>query len=212
MNNPPEWTKKLSDEQRRSLIKYVGLVLKFNKKINLISRGPEKLSEEGLCWELVLDSCLASALLMKEKKENKVRFFKIADLGTGAGFPGLVMGILCPDQKVDLVESSQKKSYFLRVCVEVLKLTSVEVKNVRVQSLREPLTCALSKAFFPLQKRLALTRHLFKKGSVYYHMCSKKSAEDWLGLSGAEKKMWSPAFIPFPKALSNKGLLRLKKT
>ena len=212
--NIPQWTRQIPNEKLNLLVQYVKLMLKFNKKINLISRSSKKQSSEQLCWELILESYLASTLLMKDKKlkKQKEKTFLLADLGSGAGFPGLVTGIFYPKDKIWLVESSQKKSYFLRLCTYSLKLSNVEVKNRRVQDLDQSFSFAVSKAFFSLAYRLTLTRHLFKKGAIYYHLSKPGLWEkEHLDIPEEEKNKWTKTLLFFPKNLSNKSLIRLEK-
>ena len=58
---------------------------------------------------------------------------RIADLGSGGGFPGLALAIALPDADVALVESVARKSAFLHAAVERLELTNVEVVNARAE-------------------------------------------------------------------------------
>lgn len=65
----------------------------------------------------------------------------LMDVGTGAGFPGVVIAITCPDLKVHLVESVQKKVHFLREVRRSLALTNVEIHPNRVEKLDPALRC-----------------------------------------------------------------------
>ena len=59
---------------------------------------------------------------------------KVADAGTGAGFPGIPIKIMRPDIDITLIESSRKKSVFLRHIIRILKLNRVSVLNNRIES------------------------------------------------------------------------------
>lgn len=58
---------------------------------------------------------------------------KVADIGSGAGFPGIVLKIFFPNLKVSLIESNQKKVHFLKLVIESLNLKEVEVISGRAE-------------------------------------------------------------------------------
>jgi 16S rRNA (guanine527-N7)-methyltransferase len=69
------------------------------------------------------------------------------DLGSGAGLPGVVVAIACPDLRVTLVESRRPRAAFLQLVVDRLSLTNTEVSNERVETLTEPVDLCFSRAF-----------------------------------------------------------------
>jgi 16S rRNA (guanine527-N7)-methyltransferase len=60
---------------------------------------------------------------------------KLVDIGSGAGFPGMIIAMACPQAKITLVESDRKKSQFLKEVSRELELTNVEVICARVEEL-----------------------------------------------------------------------------
>lgn len=81
-----------------------------------------------------------SALALEQVRTSQ----RMADLGTGAGFPGLALAIALADTQVALVENDPKKSGFLREVSGVLGLTNVEVVGLPLQSWTEGVgTCDL---------------------------------------------------------------------
>jgi 16S rRNA (guanine527-N7)-methyltransferase len=60
----------------------------------------------------------------------------VADVGSGAGFPGIPIKLWVPEISLTLVESNHKKATFLREVVRALTLTDVDIQNVRAESLR----------------------------------------------------------------------------
>ncbi|MGZ5298828.1 MAG: 16S rRNA (guanine(527)-N(7))-methyltransferase RsmG [Actinomycetota bacterium] len=69
------------------------------------------------------------------------------DLGSGAGLPGVVVAIACPDLDMTLVESRRPRAAFLQLVVDRLGLTNTVVSNERVETLREPVDLCFSRAF-----------------------------------------------------------------
>jgi 16S rRNA (guanine527-N7)-methyltransferase len=69
------------------------------------------------------------------------------DLGSGAGFPGVVVAIACPDLLVTLVESRRPRAAFLQLVLDRLELTNGAVSNVRVETLDGPVDLCFSRAF-----------------------------------------------------------------
>jgi 16S rRNA (guanine527-N7)-methyltransferase len=69
------------------------------------------------------------------------------DLGSGAGLPGVVVAIACPDLQMTLVESRRPRAAFLELVVDRLGLTSTIVSNKRVETLSEPVDLCFSRAF-----------------------------------------------------------------
>ena len=105
----------VSRETIRSLIKYEDLLVKANKSLNLIGNSTIK----QIWTRHFLDSCQVIDFISKNDKE-------LVDLGSGAGFPGLVLAIILKDRKIPLkiklIEKSPKKTKFLRRVISELNL------------------------------------------------------------------------------------------
>ena len=104
------------------LLEYGSLLLETNKHTNLTAIRDEKTMYE----KHFLDS-----LLLQNKIPNGVE--KAMDIGTGAGFPGMVLAIANPNIKFTLMDSVSKKTKFLEMVVEKLNLPNVEVVNMRAE-------------------------------------------------------------------------------
>jgi len=135
----------VSRETITSLIKYENYLIKSNKTLNLI--GKSTINEIWL--RHFLDSSQVIDFIDKNTSS-------LIDLGSGAGFPGLIIAILAKDRKiylkVKLIEKSPKKASFLREIVNYLNL-NVEVLNINALTHVKKLEADLivARAFKPLK-------------------------------------------------------------
>jgi len=108
----------LSDEQLARLFSHYELLERWNNRINLTSVEPgEEMVVRHYC-----ESLFFGTQLPQEARS-------IADIGSGAGFPGIPMAILQPNWKITLVESNQRKAVFLRESTRGLSNVSVVARR-----------------------------------------------------------------------------------
>jgi 16S rRNA (guanine527-N7)-methyltransferase len=109
---------------------------------------------------------------------------RLLDIGSGAGFPGLPLKILFPAIELLLLEASQKKAFFLRNMVRVLKLEGVEVVHGRAETQEikkryaEKFDLVLSRALADLPTFLQLALPYTKHGGYIVGMRGKQGAEE----------------------------------
>ena len=140
----------VSRETITSLKKYEDLLIKANKSLNLVGN-----STINQIWSRhFLDSAQVIDFVDKNDK-------CLVDLGSGAGFPGLVLAIACKDRKIPLkiklIEKSSKKVKFLKDVIEELDL-KVEVfnQNILEEEIKFVEDVFIARAFKPLKKILQL--------------------------------------------------------
>ena len=114
----------LTDIQVNQADKYLNQILKWNKTRNLVSRNLRKND--------LAEHFLDCAVLQKHLTHGSV-----IDLGTGAGFPGICLGIIDPNRELTLVDSNIKKTSFLIHIKNELGLNSVSIKNLRVEEIEQ---------------------------------------------------------------------------
>ena len=125
----------VSHETAEKLKIYHGLLLKWQKAINLVS--PKTLDESWI--RHFADSVQVERYVSRESSLDGVgQPREIADIGSGAGFPGMVLAILRPDLEISLVESDERKCQFLRT---VSRETNVRVSifDSRIEEVAEEL-------------------------------------------------------------------------
>ena len=106
------------------LLIYLEMLMKKNKVMNLTAIR----EKDDIIDKHFFDSMLLNDLLKKEDKN-------IIDIGTGAGFPGLVLAILNPDKNFLLVDSVKKKISFINEVIERLELKNVKTSTKRAEEL-----------------------------------------------------------------------------
>lgn len=112
------------------LLEYLALLLRWNQTYNLTAvRDP---------GEMVSKHLLDSLAMHPYVDDIAVRGGSLADLGTGAGLPGIPLAIARPGLRVTLVESAGKKARFMREAVRQLGLGDVRVAETRIEALDEP--------------------------------------------------------------------------
>lgn len=108
-------------EKKRELEEFRKLLLEYNQKYNLTTI----LEEKDVYFKHFLDSCIGEWLF----KENS----SIAEIGSGAGFPSMVLKIVRDDLSFSLFESVGKKCEFLRVVVDNFAFKGVNIYNLRAE-------------------------------------------------------------------------------
>lgn len=152
----------LTSNQLEQLEKYYQVLVDYNEKVNLT-----RITEIN---EAYIKHFYDSLILSKLGVElgNK----KLVDVGTGAGFPGMVLKIQNPNLNVTLLEPSNKRVTFLNKVINELNLELVTTSNERaedfVKTNRESFDIATSRAVAALNILLELTAPLVKKGGHIY--------------------------------------------
>jgi 16S rRNA (guanine527-N7)-methyltransferase len=162
-----------SEEQIHAFMVFLAELKKWNRAYNLTGIGEDK--------EIVVKHFLDSLLYLKVIPEGTVT---VADIGSGAGFPGIPVKIIRPEIEMYLIESSGKKTAFLRHIVKKLGLDGIEVIEKRVeevQSGRElpsPIDVAVTRALFSVREFIEKASHLVKQGGVLILSKGPKVSEE----------------------------------
>jgi 16S rRNA (guanine527-N7)-methyltransferase len=123
----------LTTEQQDRLKRHYDLLLHWNRKLNLIStRSESEIIERHYYESLFLGRHLPAGPL------------KIADIGSGAGFPGFVVAVQRPEFAVTLIESHQRKAVFLREAAR--EVANIRVLAQRAEDVQEKFDWVMSRA------------------------------------------------------------------
>ena len=180
---------RVSRETIRSLMQYEQFLINANKNLNLIGKS----TIHNIWIRHFLDSAQLIDFIDKNQKS-------LVDLGSGAGFPGLVLAIIAKDRKISLkvklIEKSPKKIKFLTNLIYKLSL-DVEILNANIFDLRCKIKQDLivARAFKPLEKILELMHKKVKNWKKIFIFLGKTGQNELLQAS----KNWD---IKYKKRMS----------
>jgi 16S rRNA (guanine527-N7)-methyltransferase len=139
---------------------YLATLKKWNKVYNLTA-----INEDS---EIIVKHFLDS-LSVNQYIQNSER---ILDVGTGAGFPGLILALFNPEKSFVLVDGVSKKISFLQEMIGKLNLKNVIVVHTKVEqyNVAEQFDIIISRAFADIKKMTKLTSHLIKDGGKFIAM------------------------------------------
>lgn len=147
----------LTDRQAEQFCEYGELLLAWNEKMNLTAITEPQ--------EVIIKHFVDSLVLVKMIHQGR-----LADVGTGAGFPGIPLKIMNPELDVVLVDSLAKRLEFLNVVIQKLQLTDIVTVHSRAEDagrdprFREKFDCVTARAVARLPVLLELCLPLVKKG------------------------------------------------
>jgi 16S rRNA (guanine527-N7)-methyltransferase len=150
-----------SEEQIQAFMVFLSELKKWNRAYNLTGIREDK--------EIVEKHFLDSLLYLKAMPEGAI---KVADIGTGAGFPGIPIKIIRPEIEMYLIEPSGKKTAFLGHIINKIGLEKIEVIEKRVEEVKSgrelpsPVDIAVTRALFSIREFIKKSSHLVKEGGA----------------------------------------------
>lgn len=140
-------------EQLSQLEEYYNLLVEWNSKMNLTRIT----SKEDAYLKHFYDSLTIKKII------DLNNYNSLCDIGTGAGFPGIVLKIFYPHLKVVLVDAREKKLKFLDEVIKKLNLKDITTKHIRAEEYNEKFDIVTSRAVANISKLMDYTMHLVKK-------------------------------------------------
>lgn len=158
----------LTDKQKKQYSDYARLIAEYNKVMNLTGIDDE--------FNVYLKHFYDSLLIAEDLPDSGA---KIGDIGSGAGFPGVVLAIKFPGNQFYLIEPMQKRAKFLQLVVEQLGLENVEIVNDRAEDLDgEQYDVVTARAVAALNVLLELGMPLLKVGGKFIALKGSKGDEE----------------------------------
>ncbi len=197
----------LSNEQLNQLDEYYQLLINWNNKINLTAIT----AKEEVFLKHFYDSLTISYVIDLNKEES------LCDIGTGAGFPGLVLKICFPHLKITLIDALNKRIKFLEEVCEKLQLKDVTIIHARAEEYalknREIFDVVTARAVAPLNILLEYSSPLVKVSK--YFIALKGNEDSSSSLTAAKilnLKLVKEYKFLLPKENSNRTIIKYQKT
>lgn len=148
-----------TEDQARLLAVYLGLLVKWNSRMNLVGPGT---------WPLILETLIQDSWYLADALQYLIpQPAETLDLGAGAGLPGIPLRILWQSGDYYLVEPRQKRSIFMEQALVSMQLPRTKVLCCRMEALppaRRKAGLILSRAFMPWKKLLAAVQEFLAPG------------------------------------------------
>ncbi len=198
----------LTPEQIRLFDIYLKELKTWSVRTNLISRKNDR--------EIILKDFIDSLTIVKHISTGA----SLADLGSGAGLPGIPVKIVRPDLEMILIEARQKRTSFLKHMVRVLGLTGIDVlrpegKETDIMERPEKFDFVVSRAFGPLRKLSSAAGRLVATGGTLLAMKGKEGEKELQdNLEFLEEEGWEKSFVErslLPILNHERVLIGLKK-
>jgi 16S rRNA (guanine527-N7)-methyltransferase len=154
------------DQQQLDKVKvFLEELERWNRRYGFVARSDpsnRQVDRRQLVVRHVLDSLAAWSTVEAFDQKGQV-----ADVGSGAGFPGIPLAVFFPDSRFTLLEPSAKKSAFLRNAAILADLRNIEVMENRLEEVSRRFDLVVFRAFSPLSKEsLARLRRVLKPAGV----------------------------------------------
>jgi len=194
----------LADAQLAQLLDYLELIGKWNKVYNLTAvRQPAEMLTHHL-----LDSL---AVIGPLQRQTAGRPIKLLDVGSGAGLPGVVIAICCPEIRVDCVDTVAKKAAFVQQAAATLALPNLRGVHDRVENLSGPYDVITSRAFASLADFITWSMAALAEQGVWLAMKGKQPTEEIADLP-QEVEMFHVEQLEVPGLDAERCIIWMKPT
>ena len=166
----------LSEAQVGALMEYLALIQKWTKVYNLTAvRDPAEMLTHHLLDSLAVINPLRKQLAALAPTEARRR---LLDVGSGAGLPGIVIAICCPEIAVDCVDTVAKKAAFIQQVAVTLRLPNLRGVHARVENLTDKYDVISSRAFASLVDFTSWSVQALAEQGIWMGMKGKHPADE----------------------------------
>ena len=190
----------ITELQLKQLERYYELLVEYNKVMNLTGITIKE--------EVYLKHFYDSLTIVKVIDLNNYK--TLCDVGTGAGFPGLVLKILYPNLKVTLLDSLNKRLNFLNVVIKELNLKDIETVHTRAEEYNKQFDITVARAVAPLNILLEYCIPLTKVNGYFIAM-KGKNEEATNALKELNSEIIETNSFLLPIENSDRTIIKIKK-
>jgi 16S rRNA (guanine527-N7)-methyltransferase len=185
----------LDDQQIQQLLDYLDLIQKWTKVYNLTAvRDPAEMLTHHLLDSLAVINplraqlaVLSAAGVVPEAAVGESEKVRLLDVGSGAGLPGVVIAICCPEVAVDCVDTVAKKAAFIKQVALSLRLSNLRGLHARVESLTDKYSVVSSRAFASLLDFTTWSLGALAEQGVWLGMKGRHPADELAALPPSVK-------------------------
>lgn len=161
----------ISEAQVAQLLDYLELIAKWTRVYNLTAvRDPDEMLTQHL-----LDSL---AVIGPLRRHTAGRAARLLDVGSGAGLPGVVIAICCPEVHVDCIDTVAKKAAFIQQAAGALKLANLRGIHGRVEQVAEHYDVISSRAFASLADFVRWSDQALAEDGVWLAMKGRRPDQE----------------------------------
>ena len=190
----------ITELQLQQLERYYELLIEYNKVMNLTGIT----DKEDVYLKHFYDSLTITKVIDLNNYET------LCDVGTGAGFPGLVIKILYPHLKITLLDSLNKRLNFLNIVIKELNLKDIETIHTRVEEYNKKFDITVARAVAPLNILLEYCIPITKVNSYFIAMKGKNEEASNALLKLNSEIIETNSFL-LPVENSNRTIIKIKK-
>ena len=190
----------ITELQFKQLERYYDLLVEYNKVMNLTGIT---LKEDVYLKHFYDSLTIAKVIDLSQYKT-------LCDVGTGAGFPGLVLKIIYPNLKVTLLDSLNKRLNFLDIVIKELNLKDIETVHSRAEEYNKQFDITVARAVAPLNILLEYCIPLTKINGYFIAM-KGKNEEATNALKELNSEIIETNSFLLPVEQSNRTIIKIKK-